>query len=488
MPAHFSGGGWSDFVRRVTVVGLTLTSPRFVFTTGPAAPTMSPRSRSSSSAHEPSSIESCEQNSWRSPDRSRITTKATPPRRRSITIRPATVRTWSVSWPRSRESNSRRTSAASASLAKFSAKGGTPRAFSRSSVSRRAATTLDRRPRSSSGSWPEGPVSWVVPDSSGCSSGGSGIRAGVPVEDQTEPLEREPRLVVVDPLAVRGDDLRQAAGDDDRGVAAQLLLHPLHDAVDLGGGAEHEPGLQRVDRVLSDDGLRRDDLDPGQARGLRVDDAVRADLPRVVGQDRDPRLHAGLDDHRVEVEVPPDHLPELAGDRRDHGGDDHARDVPGEREALLLQESAEREGQLVGRPLGLRRQPPVPGELLVPEHARHGLGVAHVDGQQHRSSSNGRHCPLRQVTPTAGGCASCFGQRLHGWPAVGSLRLPYSGALRTPPPANLGSARKPMVRRQGVSRTLSMRRGLPMRAATRARAGDVTSWTSSNVSSSTMTA
>src|SRR6266536_5421824 len=425
MPAHFSGGGWSDFVRRVTVVGLTLTSPRFVFTTGPAAPTMSPRSRSSSSAHEPSSIESCEQNSWRSPDRSRITTKATPPRRRSITIRPATVRTWSVSWPRSRESNSRRTSAASASLAKFSAKGGTPRAFSRSSVSRRAATTLDRRPRSSSGSWPEGPVSWVVPDSSGCSSGGSGIRAGVPVEDQTEPLEREPRLVVVDPLAVRGDDLRQAAGDDDRGVAAQLLLHPLHDAVDLGGGAEHEPGLQRVDRVLSDDGLRRDDLDPGQARGLRdeplrrhgdarrnrpaevlallahrvvgrrraevdhdarpaelrergqrVDDAVRADLPRVVGQDRDPRLHAGLDDHRVEVEVPPDHLPELAGDRRDHGGDDHARDVPGEREALLLQESAEREGQLVGRPLGLRRQPPVPGELLVPEHARHGLGVA----------------------------------------------------------------------------------------------------------------
>src|SRR6266545_6739021 len=242
IPCHFSGGVLSDFVRRVSVAGFTLISPRFVRTTVPVAPTMSPRSRASRRAPDSSDMASWAQNSWRSPVRSRITTNARPPCRRISTIRPATERTASVSSPGARPSNSLRTPAASASLAKLRANGGTPRSRRRSRVSRPAATTRSNREPSV--------------------SGGSVIGAGVPFEDQAQALQREPRLVVVHAVAMRGDDRRHAAGDHHGGGAPQLLLHPFDHAVDLGRGPEHQAGLEGLHGVLPDDRTGGHDLHP----------------------------------------------------------------------------------------------------------------------------------------------------------------------------------------------------------------------------------
>src|SRR5205085_6405181 len=105
------------------------------------------------------------------------------------------------------------------------AKGSTPRARSRSSFWRRAATASASLPWASSCS--ESAAS--LPASP--SSGDSFIADRVPLEDEPEPFEREPRLVVVHRGAVGDDELGQAAGGDDRGLPELLgdpFDHPVH--------------------------------------------------------------------------------------------------------------------------------------------------------------------------------------------------------------------------------------------------------------------
>src|SRR5262245_18640405 len=50
--------------------------------------------------------------------------------------------------------------------------------------------------------------------------------------DDAETLQREPRLVVLDGLGVRHDQLGETAGGDDRG-GTELRFEAVHDRVDL---------------------------------------------------------------------------------------------------------------------------------------------------------------------------------------------------------------------------------------------------------------
>ena len=74
----------------------------------------------------------------------------------------------------------------------------------------------------------------------------SGIRLRVSFEDDAEPLEREPLVVVVDRRAVRHHDRGAPPGRDDR-CRTELLLDPLHDPVHLRRRSEHEAGLDGLD-------------------------------------------------------------------------------------------------------------------------------------------------------------------------------------------------------------------------------------------------
>ena len=146
MPCHFSGGGSSDFDSSTRFETFSDSSPRFVFTTSPAAPTMSNRSTSSRSAQSCAGMAFSAMNSWMSPDRSRSCANATLPWRRSSTMRPATDRAAPVPAPGSMSPNSARTSAASASFEYVSANGSTPRARRRWTVSRRCCAISSPRP------------------------------------------------------------------------------------------------------------------------------------------------------------------------------------------------------------------------------------------------------------------------------------------------------------------------------------------------------
>src|SRR5919201_4303284 len=192
-----------------------------------------------------------------SPVASRMVAKEILPCRRNRTIRPATAARWSASCPGSKPSNSKCSPAASAVLSNRRANGSTPAKRSRSSFSRRAArTSWSRPPCSPPSGWPVGSTTSLIP-------------AGVLLVDQPEPLQGEPRLVVVDGLAEREDRLGQPSGDHHGGAAAELLLHPLDHPVDFRGGAEQQPGLDALNGVLPDDRAGRAELHPGEPRRFR---------------------------------------------------------------------------------------------------------------------------------------------------------------------------------------------------------------------------
>src|SRR4051812_1364624 len=218
----------------------------------------------------------------------------------------------------------------------------------------------------------------------------------VPLEDDPQTVEGQPRLVVLHGPRVRQERLGQAAGRDDFTVA-ELGNEPVDEPVDLGAEAVDHAGLDRFGRRLPDDVLRFYELHTAQARGLaeerierdfdpgknraaeifalladrldrrrgtevdddrrpaievertnRVRDAVRADLLRVVVQDRHAGAHARLDDERGKPEVAVRHLAQLRGDARNAGRDRDSGDRIVEGEAMKAEELLDHQRELVG--------------------------------------------------------------------------------------------------------------------------------------------
>ena len=131
------------------------------------------------------------------------------------------------------------------------------------------------------------------------------------------------------------------------------------------------------------------------------------DLLGVVVEDGHARAHAGLEHDAGHVEPPARHLAQGGGDARHRRRHRHARDHLVDVHAVEVEQLREQQGVLVGGAVGDRRQPPVvgepgrlgryrwggaaPGGGIVAgaerEQADDGLGVPHVDGQQHGQSS-----------------------------------------------------------------------------------------------------
>src|SRR4051794_29280938 len=198
----------------------------------------------------------------------------------------------------------------------------------------------------------------------------------VELMDDPQPLEGEQIIHRIDALAERDDHVGQPARGDHRGLLPHLRAQPPDDPVDLPGVAVDDARPDRVDGRLADQRAWFDELDPGQpggalgqglerdlhARGDQcaeqravvgdhvvgdggaevdddaggadaveggdgVDEAVGAELARVVDADGHPGPHAGPDDHRVVVEVAPAHALPLDGERRDGRGDDRPLEV-----------------------------------------------------------------------------------------------------------------------------------------------------------------
>ena len=277
----------------------------------------------------------------------------------------------------------------------------------------------------------------------------------VTVEDDTQTVERQEGLDVLDRRSLRGDQGSQAAGGDDR-AAAQLGPEPFDHAVDLRGKSEHGARLQRLDGVPANDAAWRHQFNRLQGRrpaeeGIEADldargdgapeelsvsgddvevvartevdhdgrtaveveggdgvgDAVGADLLGVVVENRHAGPDAGLDHHRIDIDVAVDHLAQ-AGEYPGHAGADrHAVHV--ERVARRRQEAADHDGMLVGGSCRVGSDAPVVeqagigarprGEFAVVE-PDDGLGVPHVDGQQQGRSSSTVSAPAQIIART----------------------------------------------------------------------------------------
>ena len=153
----------------------------------------------------------------------------------------------------------------------------------------------------------------------------------------------------------------------------------------------------------------------------RVDEAVGADLARVVGADRHAELDPGPDEQQATVEislVQPDPLLVLL---RHDRGDDRAVDLL-ERQPAQAQQRGDADRQLVGGGRSRRREAEVLHELLAAEHAEVGLGVADVDCQEHGpglSQSSPKRVTrwsliavsARSSSSRSGGCSSSSGSR-----------------------------------------------------------------------------
>ena len=253
----------------------------------------------------------------------------------------------------------------------------------------------------------------------------------VPLEDDPQAAQGQPRLVVLDRPGERDDQLGQAAGGDHRALP-ELVLEPVDERVDLPAEPVDRARLDRLDRRLADHVLRRHELDAAQrrrapeervhrdldagedraaevltlcadrldrVRGAEVDDdrraavevvcrdgvgdAVGADLLRVVVEDRHAGADAGLEHERVEAEVAlviwrsaavtlgtPDAIatPVTCA----------SNEKPWKpRNCWII------ERELVRGARRDRRDAPVVGELGAVEEPDDGLGVAGVDREQH---------------------------------------------------------------------------------------------------------
>ena len=136
-----------------------------------------------------------------------------------------------------------------------------------------------------------------------------------------------------------------------------------------------------------------------------VDDAVGAQLVRVVDRERDAGAHAGADDERLAVEVLDRQRAVGGRQRRHHRRDDHRVELA-EAAAAQPQDLVVVGGELVGRGAALGGDAPLVEQLLAVVDARLGLGVPDVDREQHHRSLGvarlrPRSAPFRISTVTS---------------------------------------------------------------------------------------
>ena len=180
--------------------------------------------------------------------------------------------------------------------------------------------------------------------------------------------------------AQRGGPAEQGVqGDLDAGHdgAAQVLAL-VRDDVEGGGGAEVDHDGGTAVQVVG---------------AHRVGDAVGADLPGVVVEDRHAGLDPGAQHHGLDGQVALAHAPELVGDAGHPGGHGDAPHVAADVQVPGLQELAQQQEQLVAGPLRVGGHAPVVEQLVAAVagvvEADDGLGVADVDDQQHGHSCCG---------------------------------------------------------------------------------------------------
>src|SRR5262249_1741730 len=105
------------------------------------------------------------------------------------------------------------------------------------------------------------------------------VLQGVALVNDSQPVEREELIDIVDAGALGSDDARETPGGDDARLRAVFLLHARDDAVDQADVAVKHAGLDRLDRSLADDLLGLDDFDPRQLGGAlkeRLDGNLQA--------------------------------------------------------------------------------------------------------------------------------------------------------------------------------------------------------------------
>ena len=113
-------------------------------------------------------------------------------------------------------------------------------------------------------------------------------------------------------------------------------------------------------------------------RRQHVDDAIGADLARIVHGQPDAGLDARPDDDRLDVQIAPRELIELRAQRRNDARDRHAGDLAGGHAARLKQAEHEH-GVFVGELVPLSGEAPVGQELVAAKHAGLNRGVADVE-------------------------------------------------------------------------------------------------------------
>src|SRR5580704_8574945 len=89
----------------------------------------------------------------------------------------------------------------------------------------------------------------------------------VPFPDNSEPMQGEVCVHVLNESRLRRNQGGQTAGRDTDGVSAELVADAPHESFDHADVAPEQPGLDRANSRVSDDGVRLAHVDTRQPRG-----------------------------------------------------------------------------------------------------------------------------------------------------------------------------------------------------------------------------